>query len=178
MALRSPPAQGGQGRLKGLDREVAGSLSQARRLGGRQHRGDLDLLPPTLGPSPQHEVDQHARALQRGDPAPHAGGADLSQRGELPPVGAGARRRAARALAGGSPLPQHDLLEGGATGEIEDGRLSLARVHQGDHAIPLSAILARSLDERARWLRGDHGSPETMTNLLNLTHTTNKLVAL
>src|SRR5262249_49624370 len=68
----------------------------------------------------------------------------------------GPRRRAARAVAGGSLLSQHGIPERGATGEIEDGRLSLAQVHQGDRRHTLSATsLALSGRGERGWLRGD-----------------------
>ena len=42
-------------------------------------------------PSPQAlEVDQHAQAVQRGDPAPHAGGPYLPEPGQLSASGPGA----------------------------------------------------------------------------------------
>ena len=43
-----------------------GSGAGRRRLGGRQHRGDGDLLLATAGASQAHEVDQHgARSARR-----------------------------------------------------------------------------------------------------------------
>src|SRR5262245_29540666 len=79
---------------------------------------------------------------------------------QLPAADSRPRRRAARALARGSPLPQRGSLERGETREIENGRLSLTQVQQGDHQRP--PLSARMLGERARvaprgsWLTGDH----------------------
>ena len=56
--------------------------------------------------------------------APHSGGADLSEPGQLPPAGTGPLRRDARGLAGGSPLSEHGLLEGTEEGLHADRRLT------------------------------------------------------
>jgi hypothetical protein len=54
-------------------------------------------------------------------------------------------------------LPQHDIPQRRATGGVEDGRLRLAQVHQGEWTpTPLSATLARQIGRASeRWLRGE-----------------------
>ena len=59
--------------------------SSADRLCRSPHRRDLELLSSVATTPPAPEVDQHARTAPRGDQAPHARGADLSQPGQLPP---------------------------------------------------------------------------------------------
>jgi putative transposase len=65
------PARAGRGEAGpgGVAHQVAGQVPEAHRLGRGEHRGDPDL-PSIAAHAPQApEVDQHARAAERGDQA-------------------------------------------------------------------------------------------------------------
>jgi len=88
--------------------------SQAHRLGRGEHRQHADLL-LAAAPAPQaFEVDQHARAAERGAAPADASGSNLSQRRQLPTADARAVRRDARNLDRGQALPQHGRALGSA----------------------------------------------------------------
>src|SRR5690348_10856053 len=70
-------------------------------------RGDTELLSSALGSSQAPEVDQHARALERGDQASDARGADLPERSKLPAAGPSLGYGDTRELDRGHPLPEH-----------------------------------------------------------------------
>ena len=103
-------------------------LSPSHRLGGGDDRGDLHLLPPAQAAPQAPEVDQHAGAPQRGNPPPHLRGPHLPQLTKLPAPGQGARRRNARELARGPPLPQHGRSQGAQEDHPQESRLTS---HQG-----------------------------------------------
>ena len=56
-------------------------VSEAVRVGGREHWGDFHLLPSAASAPQAHEVHQHAGTVQRGDQAKNPRGADLSRMG-------------------------------------------------------------------------------------------------
>ena len=59
--------------------EVGWQVSEAMRVGGDEHRRDLDVL-PTAGGAPQtFEEHEPAGTVQPGDQAADVGGADLSR---------------------------------------------------------------------------------------------------
>jgi len=107
LALRPARPRRGAPGPRPLARQVAGEAPEALRLGRGEHRGDLHLLPIAPAASQAHEVDEHARAAERGDQAPHACRAYLPECCELPAAGACARRGDPRELAGSQPLPEH-----------------------------------------------------------------------
>src|SRR5262245_57703575 len=44
---------------------MAAEVSEARRLGGREHRADVELLPVAAAASQTSEVDEHVGAVER-----------------------------------------------------------------------------------------------------------------
>ena len=80
LALRPPRSGRSPARSGGLAGQVGGQIPEAHRLGGREHRGDADLLPAAAAASQAPEDHQHAGAVKRGDQTPHPCGADLPQR--------------------------------------------------------------------------------------------------
>jgi hypothetical protein len=72
--------RGGPARSGGVAWQVAGDLSQALLLGRGAHRTNADFLPAAAPAPPTPEVDQPARASERGDQAAHPRRPHLSQR--------------------------------------------------------------------------------------------------
>ena len=81
------------------------------------------LLPPAAAAPQAPQEHQHARAPQRGDPAPHPGRAHLPQPGQPPATRARARGRDPRGLARGQPLSQHGLPQGTQKGAAARSRM-------------------------------------------------------
>src|SRR5437868_4545685 len=76
-------------------------------MGGREHRRDAHVLPASASTPQAPEVDQHARATQRGVETPHARGPDLPECGELLATRARAGGRDPRELDRGHAVPEH-----------------------------------------------------------------------
>jgi transposase-like protein len=102
----------GPRRSRRLDRQMAGKVPAAHRLGGGEHRGDAHLLPAAATAPQASEEHQHAGAAERGNQTPHPRRAHLSERRKLPQAGPRLMRRNARELARGAPLPEHGLPAG------------------------------------------------------------------
>jgi putative transposase len=80
--------------------QVGGQVWEAVRLGGGQHRGDLDVLPAAAGAPQASQEHQRAGTAHPGVQAADAGRADLPPRGQLPAAGARPGVRAGRGMAG------------------------------------------------------------------------------
>lgn len=76
--------------LAGMAWQVAGQIPEAVRLGGRQHRTDLLLLPFAVPTSQAREVHKYAGAVQPGDQAADPHRAHFPEWRELPAAGPGA----------------------------------------------------------------------------------------
>src|ERR1700749_4022023 len=73
-ALDLRPARIGRGapRSGRVAEQVEQQIPAAVHLGGREHRGDADLLPIAAVTPQAHEIDQYAGAAEPGDQTPHA----------------------------------------------------------------------------------------------------------
>src|SRR5215813_9637617 len=131
-------------------------ISQAHQLGRGEHRRDPNLLPPAARPQEAHEIDQHARAPQRGDSPAHLCRADLSQRRKLPSSGSRAVRGDPRSMARSPYLSEHATLEGIQKGGATSGSLR-AQATKGMNATPLRRRRSpqRGGKSERRRLRGD-----------------------
>src|SRR5688572_63701 len=90
-----------------MDHEVGKPLRQAGGMGRREHRRNAHVLPASAATPQTPEVDQYARAPERGAETPDARGAHLSECGELLTTGARAGRRDSRELDRGHAVPEH-----------------------------------------------------------------------
>src|SRR5262249_39147749 len=97
--LRSARASRGAPRPRLLAEQVEQQIPTAMLLGGREYRGDAELLPIAAVTPQAHEVDQYAGAAEPGDQTPHACRADLPLSRKLSAAGSGAGRGDARRLA-------------------------------------------------------------------------------
>jgi len=79
-----------RGDMAGMAWQVAGQIPEAVRLGGRQNRTDLLLLPFAAPTSQAREAHQHAGAVQPGDQAADPHRAHFPEWRELPAAGPGA----------------------------------------------------------------------------------------
>ena len=102
-------------------------IPEAGQLGGREYRRDADLLPATQSPSQTPEEHEHARAAQRGDQAPNAGGAHLPEYRILSAADSGLVRGNPRNMAGRQPVSEHGVPRGTEKGVAETGRLKQPR---------------------------------------------------
>jgi hypothetical protein len=66
LALRPTLGRGGAAGSGGLVGTLAGEVSEVVRVGGEQHRGDMDVLPSAARTSQTSQEHQHARADQSG----------------------------------------------------------------------------------------------------------------
>src|SRR5215472_9325654 len=142
--------------------EMGGEISKAVRVGGSEHRGDVDVLPFAGGAPQASEEHEAVGTVQPGDQAADAGGADLSRRGQLSAADPGGRLRAARGMDGRQSLSQYG---------------SVARTHQTDNYDDDQMTFDRqrgeldgSLSALPRFTSWPH--QDLKSNLLNLTHTT------
>src|SRR5215472_8390173 len=74
-------------------RQMGETLSQTVPVGGREHRGNADLLSVAARTPQEPEIHQHAGADHGRTEAAHAGGTHLSQRRQLLTAGTGPDRR-------------------------------------------------------------------------------------
>src|SRR5580704_14896940 len=83
------------------------AVSQAVRLGGGQYRRDAHVLSAAPATSQAFEVDEYAGANQPGTEAAHAGGAHLSECGELFATDSSLGGGDSRGLDRGGPVSEH-----------------------------------------------------------------------
>jgi hypothetical protein len=129
-------------------------LSQALRLGRREHRRNIQLLSIAAAASQESEMDQYAGAVDARNQATHAGRTNLPKHGRLFTAGASVGSRNARKLDRGHAASQHgtapraekrSLTQAGRCGVMVSPGLTRARRSQAALALdPIPASKVQS----------------------------------